>query len=170
MPKPDYSRIPVYFHRYVSQVKEFDLLKALDSQTKTFTRLLKKIKPETANYRYARGKWSIKEMLLHITDTERIFAYRALCIARGETAPLPGFDENIYADNSKASKRDWKDLVDEFIAVRASSRYLLASFDKKQFDAAGISSGQPVYVLGLCYVLVGHIEHHMQVLHERYKV
>lgn len=168
MPRPDLSRVPEYYHRYINQVPENDILKALDNQTKSVVKLLKKIPAGKINYRYAKGKWSIKEVLQHIIDTERVFAYRVLCIARGESAPLPGFDENEYADASKASKRDWKELVAEFVAVRQSSWYLIKSLDKKQLDVTGIASGKPVYVLGLCFILAGHVNHHVNILHERY--
>jgi uncharacterized damage-inducible protein DinB len=168
MPRPDLSRVPEYYHRYINQVSENDLMTALTNQTASFVRFLRKIPLDKVNYRYAKGKWSIKEALLHITDTERVFAYRAFCFARGEKAPLPSFDENEYAANSKASKRDWKDLIAEFVAVRQSTTYLLQSFDKKQLDATGVASGKPVYVLGLCYIIVGHVNHHVNVLQERY--
>lgn len=168
MPRPDLTRVPEYYHRYINQVPENDLMTSLHNQTGTFIKYLKKIPAEKVNYRYAKGKWSIKEVLQHIIDTERVFAYRALCIARSETAPLPSFDENLYADNSKAAKRDWKELIEEFKAVRQSTIYLLGSFDKKQLDATGIASGKSVYVLAVCYIIVGHVHHHVKVLQERY--
>jgi hypothetical protein len=168
MPRPDLTRVPEYYHRYINQVPENDLMTALENQTGSFIKLLKKIPAEKVNYRYAKGKWTIKEVLQHIIDTERVFAYRALCFARGESAPLPSFDENLYADNSKASKRDWKDLIEEFKAVRQSTYYLFDSLDKKQLDSTGVASGNPVYVLGLCYIVVGHVHHHVNILKERY--
>ncbi len=168
MPRPDLSRVPEYYHRYINQVPENDLMTGLQNQTISFLKLLKKIPADKINYRYAKGKWTIKEMLLHIIDTERIFAYRALCIARQDTSALPGFDENTYADNSKAAKRDWKELIEEFKAVRQSTAILLGSFDKKQLDSTGTASGKPVYVLGIAFTIVGHINHHVGVLKERY--
>src|SRR5687768_13498006 len=114
MPRPDLSRVPEWYHRYIAQVKENDLLTAMETQTGSFIKLMKKIPEQKRNYRYAKGKWTIKEMLQHIIDAERIFAYRALCFARQDSTPLPGFDENEYAFNSKASKRDWNSLIEEF--------------------------------------------------------
>lgn len=168
MPRPDLSRVPEYYHRYINQVKENDLLTALQNQTPEFLKFLKKIPAEKREYRYAKGKWTIKEMLQHIIDTERVFAYRALCIARQDKASFPSFDENAYADNSKAAKRDWNEMVEEFKVVRRSTDYLLGSFDKKQLDTTGIASGNPVYVLAIGFIIVGHINHHVGVLRERY--
>jgi hypothetical protein len=107
-------------------------------------------------------------MLQHLIDAERIFAYRALRFARKDATPLPGFDENEYADNSKASKRDWDELLEEFKSLRRSTEIMFGSFDKNQLDAPGIASGKPVYVLGIGFILVGHINHHLKVLKERY--
>ncbi|MEQ1678754.1 MAG: DinB family protein, partial [Chitinophagaceae bacterium] len=100
MPRPDFSRVPEWYHNYIRQVQENDLLKAMQRQTVSFTQFLKKLPAEKRNYRYAKGKWTIKEVFQHMIDAERIFAYRALCFARKETIPLPGFDENDYANNS----------------------------------------------------------------------
>jgi uncharacterized damage-inducible protein DinB len=168
MPRPDLSRVPEFYHVYINQVPENDLMTALQNQTVSFLKFLKKIPADKINYRYAKGKWTIKEMLVHIIDTERIFAYRALCIARQDSTSFPGFDENAYAANSKAAKRDWKELIEEFKVVRQSTSYLLGSFDKKQLDTNGISNGRPVYVLGIGFTIVGHVLHHTGVLKERY--
>ncbi len=168
MPRPNLARVPDYFHRYINQVPENDLMTALQNQTKSIIQFLKKIPAEKLNYRYAKGKWTIKEMLLHIIDAERIFAYRALCMARQDTTPLPGFDENNYAWNSKAAKRDWNEMIQEFKAVRQSTEIMFGSFDKQQLDSNGTASGKPTYVLGIGFILVGHIHHHVGVLKERY--
>lgn len=168
MPRPDLSRVPEYYHRYIAQIPGKDLMTALQEQTVSFLKFLKKIPVEKHNSRYAKGKWTIKEVLQHMIDTERIFAYRSLCIARMDTTPLPGFEENDYAANSKAGKRDWKDMVDDFKAVRRSTEILFGSFDKKQLDTSGTASGKPVYVLGLGFIIAGHVNHHVNVLNERY--
>lgn len=168
MPRPDLSRVPEWYHRYINQVKENDLMKAITRQTNDFIRLMKKIPVEKRNYRYARGKWTIKEMLQHIIDAERIFAYRALCFARKDSTPLPGFDENEYAFNSKAAKRDWNEMVEEFKVLRKSNELMFGSFDKQQLDSTGTASGKSVYVSAIGFILVGHIHHHVNVLKERY--
>ena len=132
MPRPDLSKVPEYFHRYINQVAEDDLSIALEKQAASFLKFLENIPADKIDYQYAEGKWSVKELLLHIIDTERIFAYRALCIARKDVTPLPGFDENSYADNSKAVQRDWKELLEEFKIVRRSTQLLFSSFDQEQ--------------------------------------
>jgi uncharacterized damage-inducible protein DinB len=168
MPRPDLSRVAEWTHNYISQVKENDLMTAMQEQTISFIKFLKKIPADKINYRYAKGKWTIKEMLQHIIDAERIFSYRALCFARKDATPLPGFDENDYADNSKAAKRDWNELIEEFKVVRRASEILFGSFDKNQLDSTGTASGRPVYVLAIGFIMVGHINHHLNVLRERY--
>ncbi len=168
MPRPDLSRVPEWYHGYINKVEGNDLVKAMEAQTAPFIRYLKKIPVAKRNYRYAKGKWTIREMLLHIIDAERIFAYRALCFARQETAPLPSFDENTYADNSKASKRDWDGMIEEFKALRKSNEIMFKTFDKQQLDTAGIASGKSVYVSAIGFIMVGHINHHVNIINERY--
>ncbi len=168
MPRPDLSRIPQAFHVYINQVSEEDLMQALKSQSSSFVRFLESIPADKREYRYAEDKWTIKELLQHILDAERVFAYRALCFARKDATPLPGFDENDYAANSKAGQRDWNDLVDEFKSIRRSTEILFGSFDEEQLDSAGISNGKSVYVLGIGFIIAGHINHHVNVIKERY--
>ncbi len=165
---PDLNRMPVNFHAYISLVSEPDLVQAFAIHTTSFLALLHSLPPEKYEHRYASDKWTIQEVLQHVIDCERIFAYRALCIARKEKQILPGFDENEYADHSKASKRKWADLVDEFTTVRKSSLQLFSSFDEDQLDEHGVASSGQVYVLGLAYALLGHAEHHLIILKERY--
>jgi hypothetical protein len=107
-------------------------------------------------------------MLQHIIDTERVFAYRGLCFARKDKTPLPGFDENLYADNASASKRDWPVMIAELKAVRRSSELLFGSFNKAQLNSIGIASNKPFNVLAIGFILVGHVKHHMNVVKDRY--
>lgn len=166
--RPDLSRVPSFFHNYISHVPQDDLSEAFAIQTPVLLKFIESIPPDKYNYRYADGKWTIKEVLQHIIDAERIFTYRALRFARKDETPLPGFDENLYADNAKADKRDWKEMTEEFKHVRRSSEYLFNSFDNDQLEASGISNGNPVYVLGIGFLLVGHSLHHLRILKERY--
>jgi uncharacterized damage-inducible protein DinB len=166
--RPDLSRVPSFYHNYISHVPQNDLLQAFDAGTAAFIEFIENIPPDKYDYRYADGKWTVKEVLQHIIDAERIFAYRALRFARKDSTFLPGFDENSFADNAKADKRDWKNLVEEFKVVRMSSEYLFASFDDDQLDAAGTSNNSSVYVLGIGFLLVGHSLHHMKIIRERY--
>lgn len=141
---------------------------AMRKQTPSFIRLLSNIPPAKRNYRYAKGKWTIKEVLQHIIDTERVFAYRALCFARKDKTPLPSFDENLYGDNAKATKRDWPVMMAELKAVRISSEFLFSSFDKTQLNTTGTASNNPFTVLAIGFILVGHVNHHIKVIKERY--
>ena len=168
MPRPDLAKIPEWYHRYIQQVEGNDLMVALKKQTPAIFRFLNSVPRVKRDYRYEKGKWTIKEVLQHIIDAERVFAYRALCIARKEAVSLPGFDENDYADNSKANKRDWADLIEEIKAVRRSTEILFASFDKAQMATVGIANNNPVSVLAIGFIMVGHINHHIKVTKERY--
>src|SRR3984885_15559899 len=115
MPKPAATDYPEFFNRYIAQVQEDDLTEAFINQSIALPQFLRSISEQTSMHTYAEGKWTIKEMLQHITDAERIFSYRALCIARKEESSLLSFDENAYAENSYANAREWQDIVDEFI-------------------------------------------------------
>jgi hypothetical protein len=168
MPRPDLSRVPAAFHNYVNHVEENELMPALRNQAASFVSFLRQIPAEKRNYRYAEGKWTIKELLQHILDTERIFIYRALCFARKDTTPLPGFEENDYAANSKWENRDWDEMIEEFQAIRRSAEIMFGSFDNEQLENAGTSGGRSNYVLAMGFIIAGHINHHMKVLKERY--
>jgi hypothetical protein len=126
------------------------------------------ISEELSERKYAEGKWTIKEVLQHIIDAERVFAYRALCFARKEEHPLPSFDENNYAVNSNANDRDWRGLVAEFSTVRKSTEYLFNSFSKEAVDTIGRASDYTIGVSTLGFVIVGHVNHHIRIIQERY--
>ena len=168
MPRPDLSRVPVSFHNYINQVPEDDLTKSFKIQSEVFIRFLENIPPDKYDYRYAEGKWTLNELLQHVIDAERIFCYRALCFARKDATPLPSFDENSYAENSKAQNRNWNDLIEEFKAVRKATEYLFSSFDKEQLDSSGVSNKNPNYVLGMGFITIGHTLHHKKIIEERY--
>lgn len=168
MARPDLTKVPDYYHKYIDQVKEDDLMSALENQAKAFQKLLAGIPKNRRSYRYAEGKWTVKEVVQHIIDAERVFAYRALCFARKDSTPLPSFDENTYADNCKAENRKWKDLVKEFNAVRLSTILLYRSLDEEQLNSSGTASGKPVYVEGIGFIIAGHVDHHARILKEKY--
>jgi len=166
--RPDLNKVPSYFHNYINQVEENSLDQAFRKQGSSMIRFFESIPESKVDYRYAEGKWSIREMLQHIVDAERVFSYRALCFARKDSTPLPGFDENIYAENSKAEKRDWNELIDELRVVRHGTELLFDSFDEEQLAAEGNASGKQNYVLGIGFIIVGHVTHHVKILKERY--
>ena len=168
MPKPSPTTYPVYFKNYVDQVPDEDLLTGFQNQSAVVKEFLNSITEAKSNYAYDTGKWTIKEVLQHMIDTERIFNYRALAIARKETVSLPGFDENLYAENSNANRRTWQNLVEEFLSVRSSTKFLYKSFTDEALAASGISNNNPVTVISLGFITLGHIYHHKKVIQERY--
>ena len=168
MPRPDLSRVPQFYHGYIKTVKEDDLLTGLRKSSRDLFELLKSIPPEKHDYRYADGKWTIKEVVQHMIDGERVFTYRALRFARKDDTPLPGFEENLYAQTANADRRSWHDLVEEFAAVRKATEALFASFDDEQLNQSGIASEASTYVLGIGYIVAGHVNHHCGVIKERY--
>jgi uncharacterized damage-inducible protein DinB len=168
MSRPDLNRVPEYYHSYINLAEGDELMESLKKQTRVFIRFLEKIPKKKRNFRYADDKWTIKEVLQHIIDAERVFAYRALCFARKDSTSLPGFDENSYVANAKTENRKWKDLVNEFFVVRWSTECLFGSFDVDQLETNGTASGKSNYVLGIGFIIAGHANHHMNVIKERY--
>ena len=157
-----------YFENYTSQVIEKDIISAFLNQEKILNNFLDLVTEEKSTCAYAEGKWTLKEMLQHIIDTERIFAYRALAIARKETATLPGFDENLYADNSNANSRTWDNLTQEIKAVRNSTKILFESFTEKMLQNNGNFSSSNDSANTLGFIIVGHVYHHIKIAKERY--
>jgi uncharacterized damage-inducible protein DinB len=168
MPKPLEGTHPSYFDRYIGLVPEDDLQTAFKNQLPVITSLLKSISEEKSMYAYGPGKWTIKELLLHMTDTERIFAYRSLCFARKETQSLPGFDENMYAENSNANARSWDSLVNEFLLVRQTTELLFEGFTEAALNNSGTANNNPSTALSMGFTAIGHVYHHKNVLEERY--
>lgn len=168
MGRPDLSRVPEWYHGYINKVKEDDLSAAFNSQTSAFMKFLEELPEAKRDYRYADDKWTVKEVLQHIIDAERIFAYRALRFARKDSTPLPGFDENEYAKNALVTNRGWNNMVEEFSALRKSTELMFASFSDEELELSGIASEKPVYVLGIGFIIIGHIAHHWDIIKERY--
>jgi len=164
----DLSRVPEYYHKYINLAINDNLKSALERHQTELLSFLKNIPKKKWNYRYAEGKWSIKEVVQHIIDAERVFTYRALCFARKDQTPLPGFDENVFAANSNADDRTKKDLLKEVRTVQASSVQMFDSFNEGQLSQPGIANEKPSYVQGIAYIMVGHALHHKKILEERY--
>ena len=160
--------VPDFFTTYTNAVNEKDLQEALQANTRRFRKLLKRIPHKKINYAYAEGKWTIKELLQHIIDAERVFVYRALTFARQDPAQLPGFDENNWAITAKAPKRKWPELIDEFKALRASTELFFASLDDNQLLQTGTASNKVISVAALGFVCAGHVAHHIRIIRERY--
>lgn len=166
--RPQSGTYPVYFDNYIKLVDAISIEEAIEKYSDDLIKFFKKIRESNADYRYAPGKWSLKELLQHIIDAERIFAYRALCIARKDGTHLPGFDENSYAAESKADSRTWKSLLKEFKSVRKSTNNLIKSLNEEQLQQSGNTNGQPNTVVAISFVIFGHIIHHMNMVKERY--
>ncbi|MEW5914762.1 MAG: DinB family protein [Gemmatimonadota bacterium] len=157
-----------YFSRYIDLVPEGDILKLLADQQRDTQALLETLSEQQARYRYADGKWSVAEVIGHLADTERVFAYRALRFARGDTTPVPGFDENAYTPAGRFDDRSLGDVAAEFAAVRHASLALLRSLPRGADERVGSADGKPVSVRALAYIIAGHELHHVKLLRTRY--
>lgn len=168
MTKADIVPMPEFFDRYINRVDDIDLLTALE-QTATFDTLLPRTTAEAlGDLRYAPGKWTIRDIIQHLIDTERIMSYRALRFARRDQTALPGFDEDRFSESARATQRTVADLYDEYAALRQSSLALFRSFDDDMVRQTGICFNKTISVLGIGYVLTGHVLHHIQIVEERY--
>jgi DinB superfamily len=168
MNKPAPEQLTDYFARYINQVEETNLLNALIDQHNSFVTFLKLIPANKETYRYAEGKWNIKEVIQHIIDTERVFAYRALSFSRKDAVVLPAFDQDAYVQNSNISERSMNDLIHELDMVRHSTICLFKSFSEEQLHLKGVASGKESTPLILGFAIAGHCTHHHKILLERY--
>lgn len=144
------------------------VLMQLRDQRRDVLDLFGGLSAEEAGYRYAPGKWSLRQLLGHITDADRVFGFRAYVFARGETAPLPSFDQNVFVDHARYDERSMPSLVSEFLAVRESLILFFETLDPEAATRTGTASGVRVSVRALAYIAAGHAEHHLRVARERY--
>lgn len=166
--KPSTGEYSPFYGTYIQKVKEENTLSALENSWQEAKGFLSAIPPEKADYRYAAGKWTIKELLQHMADTERIMAYRALRIARNDKTPLPGFEENAYVDVLDLSHRSLPEIIAEFLELRSANLIMFRGFNDEVLQRQGTVSGNPASVRALGYIIAGHQRHHFQVLQERY--
>lgn len=164
-PRPGPDEYAPFYTRYVDAVPDGDLLDLLKTQIDATAALVDSADPA---YAYGPGKWTVRQVVLHLADAERIFATRALRIARGDQTPQPGFDENAYADAAAGDARPLASVVDEFRAVRAASLALFGSLSDDAWASTGTASGHGVSVRALAWILAGHERHHATILRERY--
>ena len=157
-----------YYRDYVGQVTEQDILPVLRSQLDALDVLLGRVAPDRETYRYAEGKWSIREIIGHLIDGERVFGHRAFCIARGEKQNLPGFEQNDYILTAPYDHLDLEDLLSEFRLVRLSNLAMLRNLDGEAWARMGTANDNQVSVRALAFIIAGHVRHHMGVLRERY--
>ncbi len=168
IPRPAAGEYPAYFEAYLAKLPEGDLLEILEAQWEELGCLLEELDDAAAEHRYAEGKWSVKEVLGHLVDAERIFAYRLLRIARGDATPLAGFDENAYVAAANFGARPLEAILEEYDLVRGHSLSLLRSLDEASLARMGTSNGKPISARALAWLIAGHEHHHMMVLKEKY--
>jgi hypothetical protein len=166
--RPDVSEAAPYYFTYIDRVPDGDILEVLDGQGRDVLDLLRGISDAQSRHRYAADKWSIAEVVNHINDTERVFAFRALWFARGFESPLPSFDQALGVVASRAADRSWSGLVDEFQAVRAATLALFRTLPDEAWARGGIASDKRVTVRALAFITAGHVAHHLKILRERY--
>lgn len=157
-----------YYQTYVSLVPEGDIIQVLTDQMKETVGIVSKLDDEQLSYRYATGKWSVKEVVGHITDTERIMSYRLLSIARGETSSLPGYDENAYVEEAGFDDIPVRDLIEHYVSVRLATIQLIKSLSKMALERKGTANGHPVSTRALMMIIAGHEMHHRNIIVERY--
>jgi hypothetical protein len=168
MGRPDPSEHGPSYSAYIDLVAEDDVVPVVEAQRHELTRLPELAGTARETYRYAPGKWTVREVVGHLGDAERIFGYRLLCVSRGETQSLPGFDENVYADRGTASRRPLLDLLGELLALRDANLALLRNLDDASWARQGVANGTPITTRALAYVLAGHTRHHLGILRDRY--
>ncbi|HEX7680176.1 MAG TPA: DinB family protein [Thermoanaerobaculia bacterium] len=166
--RPQAGEFGSFYQRYIDLASEEDVVAALDAQSQETAALLGALSEEQASQRYAPDKWSIKQLVGHMADSERIFAYRALSIARGETKPLPGFDQDPYVANSGADDRSISDLAGELATVRCANVMMLRALPEEAWRRIGTASDNPITVRAIAFIILGHERHHVRILRERY--
>jgi hypothetical protein len=168
--QPQTTEYAPFYETYVKLVRGTDILKTLEEQQATVRKVLATVPEERAGFRYAEGKWSIREVIGHCADAERVFGYRALAFARGEKAPLPSFDENEYARSAGHDRVPLAALLEELGSVRAATLHLLRHFPAEAWQRTGVASGKPISVRALAFIMAGHVAHHLAILRDRYGV
>ncbi len=157
-----------FYATYLNTLKNVDLLEELEISVHRLIRFVQEIPMDKFDYRYAEGKWTIKDILQHLIDCERIFAYRALRFSRGDKTELPGFDENEYALAADGNQRSIKDLLTELAIVRQATLALFKNFDDKTLKRSGIASNNRMSVRAAGFIIIGHQNHHQRIFEERY--
>ena len=168
MTRPERDEYADYYDLYVSQVPDGDIVETLAAQGAEFAAMIEAIPEERGDHRYADGKWSVKEVIGHLVDTERVMGYRALAFARGDRTPLPGIDQDVYVGGANFADRSIADLAAEFEALRVSHLNLFASFDDEIWMRRGTASECVFSTRAVAWIMAGHVAHHAAILTERY--
>ncbi len=165
---PDRTEAAEYYFTYIDEVPQGDVLEILRAQSDEMRTLLRSISDDWSLHRYAPDKWSIREVVSHVNDTERVFVFRALWFARGFDTPLPSFDQDVAVAGADADERSWSSHIEEFSAIRTATSAFFESVPTQTWDRRGIASGNPFTVRALAYITAGHLAHHARVLRTRY--
>lgn len=168
MYKPEPTEYAPYYQHYISQVSEDDIRAVFAAQPGELRAVLEGLPEEKGAFAYETGKWTVKELLSHLIDGERIFSYRILRISRGDETPIEGFEQDDYIANSNANNRTFADLLEEFDLVRRSNVLMLKNLDETALSRMGTASGNPVSARALANISIGHVRHHLNILKERY--
>lgn len=166
--RPGTGEYDAYYGRYISLVDTDDIVDALERQVQETKILLSRLSEQQADFRYAPGKWNVKEVVGHMNDTERIMSYRALRIARGDKTPLAGFEQDDYIPAGKFDRRTIQDLLTEFVAIRGATIELLRHLDPESAERRGTASDKQITARALAYIIAGHELHHRRILQEKY--
>ena len=166
--RPDRSEAADYYFRYIDLVPDGDICTTLEAQLPETMALLENVTPDRVDYRYAAGKWTVREVLGHLNDTERLFAFRAFWFARGFDSPLPSFDQGVAFTHGHASERSWSSHLAEFRSLRTSTVLFFRNLPPEAWLRRGIASDNPFTVRALAYLGAGHVTHHLRILRERY--
>ncbi|WP_179345081.1 DinB family protein [Winogradskyella ursingii] len=157
-----------YYKMYIDKASNKDIIVGLQKNLESVMSFYSNIPVAKHEFSYAAGKWTVKEILLHIIDTERIFSYRALRIARGDTTPMPGFNQDSYVDHYEIKRRTMEDLLKEYKAVRQATIALFSHISESRLKLIGEASGSPISPRAIGYIITGHENHHNDVIRERY--
>lgn len=168
MSRPEKSEYAEYYERYISLVEENDIVAVLEDQHAELLEFFSNINEEKSLYAYAKDKWTIKELVGHLIDGERIFSYRALRISRADKTPIEGFEQDGYIENSNFNNTDFSELVNELLLTRQANFILFKNLTGEAWLRTGTASQNPVSVRALAYIMAGHIRHHLNILNERY--
>jgi len=168
--RPEADEYDPYYAKYLALVPQATPLPAMEEQLAEMLSLLRGLSEEQGGHRYAPGKWTVKQLLQHVIDGERVFAYRALRAARGDRTPLPGFDENTFADQADASRRTIQSLADELELVRRANLAMFSAMSEEELRRRTIANDSEMSVRAIAFLLAGHARHHTNVLRERYLV
>jgi uncharacterized damage-inducible protein DinB len=168
--RPEADEHHPYYAKYIALVPESEAVAALESQLADMLPLLQGLKETQGEHRYAPDKWSVKQVLQHLIDGERVFAYRALRAARADSTPLPGFDENAYADVAKLERRTLRSLADEWVALRRANVAMFGALDDEALRRRTVANGNEISARALAFIIAGHGRHHVGMLRETYRV